>query len=122
MQGVSGRKAVGRSDQFLGRPDFRHPIGQDLIDYPVQAIEGGFYGFQTPYRRVSVKYLLVDFHVSDKPFACAHKLGKKCHCTILVRMRCAYQVHGDVGVYENHAEGSGGSLSFSIVSIFAVGN
>ena len=122
MQGISGGKTVDRRDQSPGCSDFSHPVSEYVINYSVQAIEGGSYGFKTPYRRVSVKNLLVDFHVSDEAFACAHQLGKKRHDTILVWMWRADQIHRDIGVNENHAGGRGGSLSRSIVSMSAVGN
>lgn len=86
MQGVSGRKAVDRSDQCPGCSYFSHSVSEYIVDDSVQAFEGRGYSFDMLYRRVSVKYLLVDLHISDEAFARAYQLSKECHGTIFVRV------------------------------------
>lgn len=86
MQGVSGGKAVDRSDQCPGCSYFSHSVSEYIVDDSVQALEGRGYSFNTLYQRVSVKYLLVDLHIGDQAFACAYQLGEERHGTIFVRM------------------------------------
>ena len=122
MQGISGRKAVDRSYQCLGCPDFIHSVSEYFINYSIQAIEGRIYSFKTPYRRVPMKYLLVDLHVCNESLAHPRQLSKQCRRAVFVRMRRSDEIHWDIGVNENHGARSGGSLSRSIVSMSAVGN
>ena len=51
---------------------------------------------------VPVDYLLVHLHACDQPFPIPYQLSEKRKGTVFVGVRGANQVHGHIGVYEDH--------------------
>ena len=74
VQGIASRKSIDGVKECLGSPNLRDTEAQDFVGQRIQACERGVNGIETPYRSVSMKNLLVDLHVGDKPLSVPHQL------------------------------------------------
>ena len=70
---------------------------------------------------IAVEHLLVNLHVGHEAFVLADELCEKPGYPNLVRVFSAHQIHGDIGVDEDHSGKRFVSISCSIVSMSPTG-
>ena len=91
-----------RSDQLPGCAYLRHPERQHIVGHVVEGPKGGVNCIRTLDPSVPVDYLLVHLHACDQTFPIPYQLSEKRKGTVFVGVRGANQVHGHIGVYEDH--------------------
>lgn len=75
---------------------------EHLVDDPEQRIESGLNGSTTIYGDIAVKNFLQDLRVRNQPLLPSYEIFDQTLCIGLVRVRCPYEIHRDVGIYEDH--------------------
>ena len=75
--------------------------GEHGVDNPEERIERLLNGVAAADRCVAVQNLLKYFGVTDQTGSCADKMLQQSLRVGLVRMRCAHEIHRDIGIDED---------------------
>jgi len=102
MHGIT-RRQPSMTEYNLFRALGHCPIdSQHLIDNPQQGIEGWLNGFAVVNGYVAVQNLLQDLSIRNQTLAVADQRFQQLLRVALVTMRSSHQIHGDIGVDEDH--------------------
>jgi len=102
MNGVARGKLLVANYDFLRALGDDSIYGQHLIDNSKQRTEGRLNRLSPVNGHEAMQYLLEHFGVGDETLAIAGQLLEPTLGVGLVRMRAADEIHGNIGVDENH--------------------
>jgi len=99
---VARGKASVPEDDLLGALDDGAIHGENFIDDAKQGIECRLNRVAAVESNVAMQYLLQHFGIGDQALALAQQLLDPSLRVDLVRMGGAHQVHGNIGINQNH--------------------